>query len=98
MDFGTICSNLEKGDKYMNSKDVYKDVQYIWYNCFKYNSKGDYILDLMKRVKKNFMKYWTTAGLYTELSKGSNGEDLMVLFFPINAFLFFFIMLSHECT
>ncbi|XP_011028343.1 PREDICTED: transcription factor GTE11 isoform X1 [Populus euphratica] len=75
MDFGTICSNLEKGDKYMNSKDVYKDVQYIWYNCFKYNSKGDYILDLMKRVKKNFMKYWTTAGLYTELSKGSNGAE-----------------------
>ncbi|KAF9690298.1 hypothetical protein SADUNF_Sadunf01G0181000 [Salix dunnii] len=75
MDFGTICSNLEKGDKYMNSKDVYKDVQYIWDNCFKYNSKGDYILDLMKRVKKNFMKYWTTAGLYTELSKGSDGAE-----------------------
>lgn len=75
MDFGTICSNLEKGDKYMNSKDVYKDVQYIWYNCFKYNSKGDYILDLMKRVKKNFMKYWTSAGLYIELSKGSNGAE-----------------------
>ncbi|KAJ6700579.1 DNA-BINDING BROMODOMAIN-CONTAINING PROTEIN, partial [Salix koriyanagi] len=73
MDFGTICSNLEKGDKYMNSKDVYRDVQYIWDNCFKYNSKGDYILDLMKRVRKNFMKYWTTAGLYTELSKGSDG-------------------------
>ncbi|KAJ6394894.1 hypothetical protein OIU77_023997 [Salix suchowensis] len=54
MDFGTICSNLEKGDMYMNSKDVYKDVKYIWDNCFKYNSKGDYILDLMKRVRKNF--------------------------------------------
>ncbi|KAB5574313.1 hypothetical protein DKX38_001507 [Salix brachista] len=75
MDFGTICSNLEKGDKYMNSKDVYKDVKYIWDNCFKYNSKGDYILDLMKRVRKNFMKYWTTAGLYTELSKGSDGAE-----------------------
>ncbi|KAJ6309009.1 hypothetical protein OIU76_018577 [Salix suchowensis] len=81
MDFGTICSNLEKGDKYMNSKDVYKDVKYIWDNCFKYNSKGDYILDLMKRVRKNFMKYWTTAGLYTELSKGSDGpkEEICLL-------------------
>ncbi|CAK7357121.1 unnamed protein product [Dovyalis caffra] len=75
MDFGTICSNLEKGGKYMNSEDVYRDVQYIWNNCFKYNSKGDYILDLMRRVKKNFMKYWTAAGLYTELSKGSNGSE-----------------------
>lgn len=73
MDFGTICSNLENGEKYMNSEDVYNDVQYIWENCNKYNSKGDYILDLMKRVKKNFMKYWTAAGLYTEQLRGSNG-------------------------
>ncbi|KAK7331575.1 hypothetical protein VNO80_28311 [Phaseolus coccineus] len=71
MDFGTICSNLEKNVKYMNSEDVYKDVQYIWDNCYKYNNKGDYILDLMRRVKKNFMKYWTAAGLYSELSKGT---------------------------
>ncbi|KAK3028254.1 hypothetical protein RJ639_037588 [Escallonia herrerae] len=35
MDFGTICSNLENGLKYMNSEDVYKDVQYIWENCYK---------------------------------------------------------------
>ncbi|KAJ4851414.1 hypothetical protein Tsubulata_030614 [Turnera subulata] len=75
MDFGTVCSNLEKGDKYMNSEDVYKDVQYIWDNCYKYNNKGDYILDLMKRVKKNFMKYWVAAGLYNEQSNGSNGSD-----------------------
>ncbi|XP_022151839.1 bromodomain-containing factor 1 isoform X2 [Momordica charantia] len=64
MDFGTICSNLENGDKYMNSEDVFKDVQYIWENCYRYNNKGDYILDLMRRVKKNFSKYWTAAGLY----------------------------------
>lgn len=70
MDFGTVCSNLEKGNVYMNSEDVYKDVQYIWNNCSKYNKKGDYIVDLMKRVKKNFMKYWAAAGLYTELSAG----------------------------
>lgn len=66
MDFGTICNNLEKGLKYMNSEDVYMDVQYIWENCYKYNNKGDYILELMKRVKKNFSKYWSAAGLYNE--------------------------------
>lgn len=66
MDFGTICSNLESGGKYMNSEDVYKDVQYIWENCYKYNNKGDYVMELMKRVKKNFAKYWTAAGLYTD--------------------------------
>ncbi|XP_062177807.1 uncharacterized protein LOC133882613 isoform X2 [Alnus glutinosa] len=70
MDFGTICSNLENGVKYMNSELVYKDVQYIWENCNKYNNKGDYILDLMRRVKKNFMKYWTAAGLYGEQPHG----------------------------
>ncbi|RDX97608.1 Bromodomain-containing protein 4B, partial [Mucuna pruriens] len=74
MDFGTICRNLEKSEKYMNSEDVFKDVQYIWDNCYKYNNKGDYILDLMRRVKKNFMKYWTAAGLYSEPSKGTKGE------------------------
>ncbi|KAK7246907.1 hypothetical protein RIF29_41778 [Crotalaria pallida] len=71
MDFGTICRNLEKNEKYKNSEDVFKDVQYIWGNCYKYNNKGDYIVDLMKRVKKNFMKYWAAAGLYSEPSKGT---------------------------
>ncbi|KAA8536585.1 hypothetical protein F0562_029063 [Nyssa sinensis] len=70
MDFGTICSNLENGVKYMNSEDVFKDVQYIWDNCYKYNNKGDYIVELMKRVKKNFTKYWTAAGLYNEQPQG----------------------------
>lgn len=74
MDFGTICSNLENGIKYLDSADIFKDVQYIWGNCYKYNNKGDYILDLMRRVKKNFMKYWTAAGLYTEQGKGTNGQ------------------------
>lgn len=74
MDFGTICTNLEKGVKYKNSEDVFNDVQYIWGNCYKYNNKGDYILDLMRRVKKNFMKYWTAAGLYT-------GEIIIFIFF-----------------
>ncbi|XP_010251661.1 PREDICTED: bromodomain-containing protein 3 isoform X2 [Nelumbo nucifera] len=74
MDFGTICSNLEQGIKYKNSEDVFKDVQFIWGNCHKYNNKGDYILDLMKRVKKNFTKYWTAAGLYTDQPKKSTVE------------------------
>ncbi|XP_071697659.1 uncharacterized protein [Rutidosis leptorrhynchoides] len=72
MDFGTICSNLESGIKYKNSEDVYKDVQYIWENCYKYNNKGDYVLELMKRVKKNFMKYWTAAGLYSDQQQDGN--------------------------
>lgn len=76
MDFGTICSNLENGVKYMNSEDVHKDVQYIWENCYKYNNKGDYIVELMKRVKKNFSKYWTAAGLYSEAPQGNNVELL----------------------
>ncbi|XAR49349.1 hypothetical protein NMG60_11032524 [Bertholletia excelsa] len=69
MDFGTICGNLESGIKYLNSEDVFKDVQYIWENCYKYNNKGDYVVELMKRVKKNFTKYWTAAGLYTDQSR-----------------------------
>ncbi|KAK2973901.1 hypothetical protein RJ640_025610, partial [Escallonia rubra] len=74
MDFGTICNNLENGLKYMNSEDVYKDVQYIWENCYKYNNKGDYIVELMKRVKKNFAKYWLTVGLYSEQPQGNSAE------------------------
>ncbi|KAI3445587.1 hypothetical protein Pfo_002252 [Paulownia fortunei] len=75
MDFGTICSNLEKGVKYKNSEDVFKDVQYIWDNCYKYNNKGDYIVDLMKRVKKNFTKYWTAVGLFNDQPQESNGLE-----------------------
>ncbi|KMT07956.1 hypothetical protein BVRB_6g144900 [Beta vulgaris subsp. vulgaris] len=76
MDFGTVRNNLESGTKYLDSEDVYKDVQYIWENCYKYNNKGDYIVDLMKRVKKNFMKYWMAAGLYTQQTKKIiGGED-----------------------
>ncbi|XP_057494436.1 uncharacterized protein LOC130779699 [Actinidia eriantha] len=75
MDFGTICNNLETGVQYMNSEDVFKDVQYIWENCYKYNNKGDYVVELMKRVKKNFMKYWTAAGLHTEQAQGISGVE-----------------------
>ncbi|XP_062083831.1 uncharacterized protein LOC133790259 [Humulus lupulus] len=75
MDFGTICSNLESGVKYSNSVDVFKDVQFIWDNCYKYNNKGDYILELLKRVKKNFTKYWTAAGLYSGQPRGADDGD-----------------------
>ncbi|KAK9137546.1 hypothetical protein Sjap_008140 [Stephania japonica] len=76
MDFGTICNNIESGNVYMNSEDVLRDVQYIWDNCYRYNNKGDYILDLMKRVKKNFTKYWTTAGLYSDQLNNVNDSTL----------------------
>ncbi|KAM7251141.1 hypothetical protein ACFE04_023024 [Oxalis oulophora] len=75
MDFGTVCSNIERGDKYKNSEDVFKDVQYIWDNCYKYNNKGDYILDLMRRVKKNFMKYWAAAGMFIFLMQDAETES-----------------------
>ncbi|CAL5398854.1 unnamed protein product [Camellia sinensis] len=73
MDFGTICNNLENGVRYKNSKDVFGDVQYIWENCSKYNGEGHHISELMKRVKKNFTKYWTEAGLYEEQPREING-------------------------
>ncbi|XP_006659043.1 bromodomain-containing factor 1 [Oryza brachyantha] len=75
MDFGTICKNLERGDKYMNSEDVYKDVQFIWDNCTKYNSKGDYIIELMKRVKKGFMKNWLAADLYSDFQENGGNDN-----------------------
>nr|BAJ94193.1 predicted protein [Hordeum vulgare subsp. vulgare] len=75
MDFGTICQDLERGSKYMNSEDVYKDVQFIWDNCTKYNSKGDYIIELMKRVKKAFMKNWLAAGLYSDVQENGGNDN-----------------------
>ncbi|KAL6545716.1 hypothetical protein OROGR_009590 [Orobanche gracilis] len=75
MDFGTICSNLEEGMKYKNSEDVFKDVQYIWNNCYKYNNRGDYIVELMKRVKKNFFKYWTAVGLFNDQPQENTGSE-----------------------
>ncbi|KAL3625658.1 hypothetical protein CASFOL_030512 [Castilleja foliolosa] len=75
MDFGTICGNLEKGEKYKNSEEVFKDVQYIWDNCYKYNNKSDYIVELMKRVKKTFIKYWTAVGLFNDQPQENNGSE-----------------------
>ena len=78
MDFGTICSDLEHGCKYLNSEEVFRDVQFIWENFSRYNNKGDYILNQMNRVKKNFMKYWMAAGFHCELPKRSNGECFLL--------------------
>lgn len=73
MDFGTIRKNLEDGVKYVNSEGVFKDVQLIWENCSKYNKKGAYVLELMKRVKTNFMKFWTDAKLYVDRARNVKG-------------------------
>ena len=97
MDFGTICSNLESGVKYSNSEDVFKDVQYIWDNCYKYNNKGDYILDLLKRVKKNFTKYWTAAGLYSGQPRGIDGQDFFVMLSPPWIYSFLTKLLRRIC-
>lgn len=80
MDFGTIRRHLENGNKYMNSEDVLKDVQCIWKNCYKYYDKGNYILDLMERVKESFIKFWTAAGLFIEEPRNSHGEDFTMCF------------------
>nr|XP_027113245.1 uncharacterized protein LOC113731920 isoform X5 [Coffea arabica] len=72
MDFGTICNNLELGLKYTDAADVYKDVQLIWDNCSKYNKKGDYTLELMKRAKSNFIKHWNAAGLFRHPEEADN--------------------------
>ncbi|XP_020551828.1 uncharacterized protein LOC105169094 isoform X3 [Sesamum indicum] len=74
MDFRTICSKLESGLKYRNSEEVFKDVELIWDNCCKYNKKGSLILELMKRVKINFKRQWTAAGLYREQSTATTGH------------------------
>ncbi|KAL0384614.1 UNVERIFIED_CONTAM: Bromodomain-containing factor 2 [Sesamum radiatum] len=75
MDFGTICSKLESGLKYRNSEEVFKDVGLIWDNCCKYNKKGSLILELMKRVKTNFKRQWTAAGLHREQSTLTTGKN-----------------------
>lgn len=98
MDFGTICKNLQNGVKYLNGEDVYKDVQYIWENCLKYNKKGDYIVYLMKRVKKKFMKYWTAAGLKSEILTKTSGMSFKVLLFSMFLLVIFITLLIVAST
>ncbi|XP_052194420.1 uncharacterized protein LOC127802577 isoform X2 [Diospyros lotus] len=74
VDFGTICSNLQNGVEYKNSKDVLRDVQHIWDQCHKYNRKG-HVLELMKQVKKSFTQLWTEAGLYWEQQEDIGGHS-----------------------
>lgn len=92
VDFGTVCRHLESGSKYMNSEDIFKDVQCIWENCYKYYDKGNYILDLVERVKENFIKYWTAAGLFTGEPRGAHGKDLTVCFCCLVHYFFFKVM------
>ncbi|CAK7357119.1 unnamed protein product [Dovyalis caffra] len=94
MDFGTIFTNLQNGVKYLNAEDVYKDVQYIWQNCLKYNKKGDYIVYLMKRVKKKFMKYWMAAGLKNEILMKTSGTSFKVLHCSILLLVIFITLLN----
>ncbi|XP_024535584.1 tyrosine-protein kinase BAZ1B [Selaginella moellendorffii] len=75
MDFGTICENLEKRQKYRNASDVYRDIQQIWTNCRKYNHKGDPILDLMKKVQKACSKYWTANGVLRDPKKSKTADN-----------------------
>lgn len=79
MDFGTICSHLQNGTKYMNAEDVFKDVQYIWKNCCNYYNEGNFVLNLMKRVEEKFMKYWTAAGLCSKEPGASNRKGFPLL-------------------
>ncbi|GLT61668.1 hypothetical protein SLA2020_343570 [Shorea laevis] len=74
MDFGTICRMLQNNVRYTNSEDVFQDVKLIWENCCKYHKKGEYIVYLVKRVKKKFMKYWKAADLGIEQSRKTNGN------------------------
>ncbi|CAA2984988.1 bromodomain-containing 3 [Olea europaea subsp. europaea] len=93
MDFSTICSNLEKDNKYMRVEDVFKDVQYIWENCYKYNNKGDIVVQLMKRVKRNFKKCWAAAGLFGDQPQDTSGD--------VSVFAFYLVVhcdLISECT
>lgn len=98
MDFGTICNNLQNGVKYLNAEDVYKDVQCIWENCLKYNKKGDYIVYLMKRVKKKFMKYWTAAVLQSETLKKDTGMGFTIMLFSQFILVIFFTLLIVAST
>lgn len=74
-----IRNNLELGLKYRDSADVYKDVQLIWDNCSKYNKKGDYILELMKRLKSKFIQHWNAAGLFRQQEEVNNGKCVLSL-------------------
>lgn len=91
MDFGTICENLENGVKYMNSADVFKDVEYIWHNCVVYNKKGDHILKLMNRVKTFFMKHWIAAKLQMEQTPAIIGMD------PTHCHFYYYLLCKHFC-
>ncbi|KAJ7543130.1 hypothetical protein O6H91_09G026100 [Diphasiastrum complanatum] len=78
MDFGTIRRLLENREKYLNSQDIYRDIQLIWVNCRKYNHKGDPILEMMKKVQKACSKYWTATGHLRNLKSRKAPVDQVI--------------------
>ena len=72
MDFGTIMSRLQEGEKagwkkchYLKTEDVLRDVQLVFDNCFAYNDGpgDDLTRELCSEVKANFEKRWREASL-----------------------------------
>lgn len=75
MDFGTIMSRLQEGEKagwkkchYLKTENVLRDVQLVFDNCFAYNDgPGDEVTrELCSEVKANFEKRWREASLPLE--------------------------------
>ena len=75
MDFGTIMSRLQEGEKagwkkchYLKTEDVLRDVQLVFDNCFAYNDGpgDDLTRELCSEVKANFDKRWREASLPLE--------------------------------
>ena len=75
MDFGTIMSRLQEGEKagwkkchYLKTENVLRDVQLVFANCFAYNDgPGDEVTrELCSEVKANFEKRWREASLPLE--------------------------------
>ena len=75
MDFGTIMSRLQEGEKagwkkchYLKTENVLRDVKLVFDNCFAYNDgPGDEVTrELCSEVKANFEKRWREASLPLE--------------------------------
>ena len=72
MDFGTVMSRLQQGEKagwkkcyYSSPEEVLRDVRLVFDNCFAYNDgPGDELTrELCSEVKDNFEKRWGEASL-----------------------------------
>ena len=81
MDFGTIMSRLQQGEKagwkkcyYSSPEEVLRDVRLVFDNCFAYNDgPGDELTrELCSEVKENFEKRWGEASLPLQPAKKSS--------------------------